>query len=151
MKKLPLSPWEIIKRTKDAPNILKWLRNKHLVVSGPEFWGVHHIFIDEELKHFIICLKSDYTTHIFSGNSINAQDWEKYDENFCVVISKKLKTPSLKWKIYHDYVLYKGTMLPPKQISEEPYFGKVIQVEEFTNQTIDNEWIVEKLKELYNK
>jgi len=30
---------------KDVPEILKWLRGKHLVVSGLEFWGIHHIYI----------------------------------------------------------------------------------------------------------
>ncbi|MCK4816868.1 hypothetical protein KA005_13950 [bacterium] len=151
MEKVPLSPWEIIKRTKDVPKILNWSRNKHLLVSGPEFWGVHHIFIDSALKHCVFVLKADLTTHIFIGNPVKAQEWKKYNENFCLALSKKLKVPSLKWKIYQDYVLYKGTMLPPKQISEEPYFGKVIQVEEFTNQTINDEWIVKKIKELYNK
>jgi len=45
-KKIPITPFEIINRMKDVPEILKWSRRKHLMISGPEFWGTHHIDIN---------------------------------------------------------------------------------------------------------
>lgn len=150
MGKVPLSSWEIIKRTKNIPKTLKWLRNKHLVVSNPEFWGTHHIFIGDDLTHYIFLLKTDRTTHLFIGNPMEAQKWRKYDGNINLVLSEELKAHSLEWKLYKDYILYKGTMLPSKDIPEEPYFGKIIQVEELPEINITDNWLIEKIKELYN-
>ena len=45
---------------------------------------------------------------------------------------------------------YKGKMLPPKEISEEPYWGRIVKVEVF-NDDINDQWMVSKIKELYNK
>ena len=41
-------------------------------------------------------------------------------------------------------------MLPPKEIPEEPYWGEIVGIEIF-NDYIDDQWIVSKTKELYNK
>ena len=145
-----LSPAEIFKRTKDVPDILKWSRNKHLLISGPNFWGIHHVFIDNSLKHCFFMLKMDSTTHVFIGDPIKAKEWRKYDENFALVLSKQLEKSTLEWKIYKDCVLYRGTMLPPKEIAGEPYWGRVTNVEEFANQIINDQWIIEKLRELHS-
>lgn len=147
---IPISPFEIMKRTKDIPKILKWSKNKHLTISGPSFWGPHHIFINDSLKHIIFCLKADFTTYVFIGNAVKAQCWRKYDRDFSLVLEKKLNNDSLEWKIYKDIVLYKGKMLPPKSNSVEPYWGKVESVEEFSDK-MNDKWIVSKIKELYDK
>ena len=44
-EKIPISPSEMIKRIKDVPKILEWSKKKHLTISGPDFWGTHHMFI----------------------------------------------------------------------------------------------------------
>lgn len=150
MESEPLSPLEMIKRMKNIPEILEWSRNKHLVVSGPNVWGTHHVFIDNDLTHCVVILKSDLKTSVFIGDPVNAQEWQEYDERLCLVSSKKMKTSWLEWKVYKDFVLYKGSLLPPKKNSVEPYSGKVMQVEELSKQYIDNLWIVKTIGELYN-
>lgn len=149
-KKIPITPFDVIKRMKDVPEILKWSRRKHLMVSGPEFWGIHHIYIDNSLRHTIFCLKADLTTHVFIGIPTGAKEWRKYDEDVNLLLSKQLNDDSLEWKIYKDLVLYKGKMLPPKEIPEEPYWGEVVGVETY-NDDVNDQWIVFKIKELYNK
>ena len=149
-KKIPITPFEIIRRMKDVPKILEWSRKKHLTVSGPDFWGIHHIYIDSSLKHVIFCLKADLTTHVFIGIPTGAKEQRKYDKYVNLLFSEQLNDDSLEWKIYKDIVLYKGKMLPPKKILEEPYWGEIVRVEAF-NDYIDDQWIVSKIKELYNK
>ena len=143
--KIPITPFEIIRRTKDMPKILEWLERKHLIVSGPEFWGIHHVYIDNSLKHVALCLKADLTTHVFIGNPTRAEEWRKYDKDVNLLLSKELGSDSLEWKMYKDIALYKGKMLPPKEISEEPYWGKVVEVEAFSD-NINDPWIVSKIK-----
>jgi len=150
MSEIPFGPFEMMKRMKDVPNILKWSRNKHFLVSGPEFWGTYHIYIDRNLNHYILLPKADLTTHVFIGNPVEAEEWRKYDEDLNLVLSKNMKAPSLEWKIYKDYVLFKGKMLPEKDIPEEPYFGKIIKVEELPEIEITDDWLIEKIKELYD-
>ena len=149
-KKIPITPFEVIKRMKDIPKILEWSKNKHLTVSGPEFWGIHHIYIDSSLKHVIFCLKPDLISDVFIGIPTGAKEWRKYDKDGNLLFSKQLNDNSLEWKIYKDIVLYKGKMLPPKEIPEEPYWGEIVGIEIF-NDYIDDQWIVSKIKELYNK
>ena len=98
----------------------------------------------------MILLKSDFTTHVFIGNPICAKEWRKYDEKQNILLSQIYPSDAFEWKIYKDIVLYKGKLLPPKDIPEEPYFGKVIKVEDF-NDDISDEWIVSQIKELYKK
>jgi hypothetical protein len=152
-KKISITPFEVIKRIKDIPKILEWSKKRYLTVSGPEFWGIHHIYIDNFLKHAIFCLKADLTTHVFISIPIGAKEWRKYDKDVNLLFSKQLNDDFLKWKIYKDIVLYKGKMSPPKEIPEEPYRGEVIGVETFNNDINDigDQWIISKIKELYNR
>lgn len=149
-KKCPISPFEVIRRIPDIPRILEWSRKKHLTVSGPEFWGIHHIYIDDDLDHAVFCLKADLTTHVFIGIPTEAKEWRKYDENVNLLFSKPLGNESLQWKIYEDVVLYRGRMLSPKSIPEEPYCGEVVRVETFIDDITD-EWIVCEIKKLYSE
>jgi hypothetical protein len=149
-KKIPITPFEVIKRIPNIPETMEWSRRKHLTVSGPEFWGTHHIYIDNSLKHIIFCLKEDLTTQVFIGIPTGAKEWRKYDKDVNLLLSKRLNDDSLEWKIYKDLVLYKGKMLPPKDISEEPYWGEIIEVEIF-NDDVNDQWVVLKIKELYSK
>ena len=148
--KIPITPWEVIKRIPDIPEIMEWSKRKCLSVFGPEFFGGHFIYIDKNLKHVVILLKSDFTTHVFIGNPTCAEEWRKYDEKQNILLSQIYPSDAFEWKIYKDIVLYKGKSLPPKDIPEEPYFGKILKVEDF-NDDINDEWIVAQIKELYNK
>ena len=148
--KIPITPFEITRRIKDIPKILEWSKKKHLIVSGPEFWGTHHIYIDDSLKHTVICLKADFTTHVFIGVPTGATEWRKYDKDVKLFDSNPLSNKSLEWKIYQDIVLYKGNMLPPQKITEEPYWGEVVKVETFSGD-IDDEWFVSQIRELYEQ
>jgi len=147
-ERCPLSSFEVIRRAKDMPAMLRWAMNKHLIVKGPEIWGIHHVFIDSLLNHVVVCLKEDKTTHVFMGIPVGANEWRKYDKGGSLELSKRLDGNVLEWKMYEDYVLYKGTMLPPKDISGEPYWGKVVNIMESFEQ-LNDEWIVSKIKELY--
>lgn len=149
-KKCPISPYEVIRRMKDIPKILEWSKKKHLTVSGTDFFGIHHIYIDNELNHTVFLPKADLTTHVFIGIPTGAKEWRKYDESVKLLFSKLLDTDSLEWKIYQDVVLYRGRLLPPKEIPEEPYCGEVVRVETFDDD-IRGEWIVSEIKRLYNK
>jgi len=148
--KIPITPWEVIKRIPDIPEIIEWSKRKCLSVFGPEFFGGHFIYIDKNLKHILILLKSDFTTHVFIGNPTYAEEWRIYDDKQTILLSEIYTSDAFEWKIYKDIVLYKGKLLPPKDIPEEPYFGKVIKVEDF-NDDINDEWIVSQIKELYKK
>ena len=148
--KFPITPFEITRRIKDIPRILEWSKKKHLMVSGPEFWGTHHIYIDDSLKHTVICLKADFTSHVFIGVPNGATEWRKYDKDVKLSDSKTLSNKSLEWKIYQDIVLYKGNMLPPQKITEEPYWGEIVKVETFSGD-IDDEWLVSQIRELYEQ
>lgn len=147
-EKCPITPFEIIKRMPSVPKILVWSKSKHIIVSSPKLWGIHHIFIDSNLKHIIFLPKKDKTTHIFIGTPTEANEWRKYDKNNNLLFSKQLDSYALEWKIYKDYVLYKGQILPPKEMEEEPYWGKVIKVTDF-DKIINEQWIVTKIEELY--
>jgi hypothetical protein len=149
-KKCPISPYEVIRRMKDVPKILEWSRKKHLTVAGPGFFGTHHIYIDNELDHAVFLLKADLTTHVFIGIPTGAGEWRKYDKSIKLLFSRPLSDESLQWKIYQDVVLYRGGMLQPGVIPEEPYCGNVMRVETF-NDNINDQWIVSEIKKLYGK
>ena len=149
-KGIPITPNELIRKMKEVPEILDWSREKHLTISGPDFWGIHHIYIDNSLKHVIFCPKTDFTTHVFMGNPVGATVWRKYDKHINQLFSKDLNDDILQWKIYKDIVLYKGKMLPPKENPEEPYCGEIVEVETF-HDDINDEWIVAKIEDLYNE
>jgi len=149
-KEMPIIPLAIIKRMKHVPKIIEWSRRKHLTISGPKFWGIYHIFINESLKHVILLPKADLTTHVLIGTPTEAREYRKYDKEGKLIFSKRVDGNAFKWKIYKDYILYRGHGLPPKEIPEEPYVGKVMKVEAF-NDDINDQWIVSKIKELYNK
>jgi hypothetical protein len=149
-EQIPITPYDVMARTKNMREILEWSRNKHLVVKGPPFYGVHHIYIDGSLKHLVILLKDDLTTHVFIGIPTHAEEWRKYDNSFNLLFKKPLSEKSFEWKVYKDLVLYKDKMLPPKTPSGEPYWGKVIAAEEW-NGSISDKWIVSKIKQLYQK
>jgi len=147
-QKIPLTPEDIIRRAPNVPEVMEWSRRKHLIISGPEFWGTHHIYITDDLKHIIFCLKADYTTHVFIGTPTQAQQWRRYHENIELHFSKSLEESVLEWKIYQDYVLYRGKMLPPKKNPEEPYWGEVIDVKTWEGKFSDD-WIEITIKYLY--
>lgn len=149
-KKIPITPDEVVRRMKDIPEILEWSKNKHLTVSGPEFWRVHHIFIDKHLKHVVICLKSDFTSHIFMGDSVHANNWRKYDKDQNIILSKSLEDKALEWKIYKDIILYRGQSLPPKEVQEEPYWGEVVAVDDFDDD-VNDIWLVSTIIKLFGK
>ncbi|NQU06433.1 MAG: hypothetical protein HQ568_10100 [Calditrichaeota bacterium] len=125
MTGIPITPHEIIRRTKNMVQILEELRGSHLIVSGPEFFGDHHVYVDSELVHVIFAPKADFTTHVFIGDAVRAKEWRKYDKDHACILTKSLKKKSFEWKMYNDIVLYKGKMLPPKPMFAEPYFGLV--------------------------
>ena len=79
-----------------------------------------------------------------------ATEWRKYDKDVKLSDSKTLSNKSLEWKIYQDIVLYKGNMLPPQKITEEPYWGEIVKVETFSGD-IDDEWLVSQIRELYEQ
>jgi hypothetical protein len=147
-KKIPITPNEMIRRAQDIPEIMTWSRKKHLIVEGPEFWGIHHIYVADNLKQVVFCLKSDLTTHVFIGIPTHAEEWRRYHENVELHFSKPLEKDALQWAIYKDYVLYRGKMLPPKDIQEEPYWGEVIDVKSWEGE-ISDEWIITTIKYLY--
>ena len=149
-EKIPITPYEVMARTKNMREILEWAMNKHLTVNGPPFYGVHHIYIDGSLKHLLILLKDDLTSHVLLGIPTHAEEWRKYDNNFNLLFRKPLSENSFEWKVYKDIVLYRGKMQPPNAQSGEPYWGKVIAVEKWQG-SFSDKWIVSKIKELYQK
>ena len=86
-KKIPIKPFEIIRRMKDVPEILKWSRKKHLMVSGPEFWGIHHIYIDTSLKYTIFCLKKDGRQRMLSELESIISKLENGDKKIDSIVS----------------------------------------------------------------
>ena len=149
-KKCPLSPFEIMWRLKDITRVLDWSKKKHLTVSGPEFFGINHIYIDNDLDYAVFLPKGDLTMHVFIGTLTKAEEWRKYDQNVKLLFSKPLSDDYLKWTIYQDVVLYRGRMLTPKPRTQKPYCGEIVRVEIF-NDDINDEWIVSEIKRLYNK
>jgi len=150
IRKLPVTPWEVVKRIPEIPKVMRWSRKKHLWVSGPEFFGLHHFYIDKDLKHAVIFLKADFTAHVFIGSAVCAEEWRKYDKEQNILFSQTSIHGGLEWKIYQDMVLYRGKALGPKDRSGEPYSGRVVKVEDF-NEDINDEWIVSKIEELYQE
>lgn len=150
IKKISITPHEVVKRIKDIPKILEWSKRKHLIVHGPEFCGLHHIYIDNNLKHVVLLLKTDLTTHVFIGTPTVAKEWRKYNKEVNMLFSRNLNPDDFEWKIYKDIILYKGKLLPPKKILAEPYFGEIVKVEDFNND-VNDKWIVSQMKELYKK
>jgi len=148
-KKIPITPAEIIRRMKDVPEIMKWSQNKHLVVEGPWFWGIHHVYVANDFKQILICLKEDLTTHVFIGIPTHAEEWRRYHKDAVLHFSKRYEDDDiLQWKIYKDYVLYRGRMLPPNEPQGEPYWGEVIKVESWDGNFSD-EWLVSTIKHHY--
>ena len=148
-EELPITPYEIIERIKDAPQLLEWSKNKHFTISGPYFWGTHHLFIDGNLKHVLILLKDDLTTHVFVGHPTGANIWEKYDKNLNILFSKTISNDSVEWKFYRDIALYKGKLLPPKENGDEPYWGWVINTERYEGHLNTNS-IKKLIRKLYS-
>lgn len=134
------------KREVTEAEILKWPKNKHLVVSGADSEDIHHIYIDDS-KYAIFCPKVDLlTTDVFIGTPTGAKEWRRYDGNGNLLFSKKLNDDFLEWEIYEDIILYQGKILSRKGI---PYLGEVVEVETF-NENIDDQWIVSKIREIYS-
>jgi hypothetical protein len=146
--KCPISPREIIRRLKDIPEILEWSKNKYLEVEELTHMGLHHIYIDEYLKHTVFLLKSDLTSHVFIGDPLNAHEWRKYDKDYNIVVQKKMNEKDLQWKVYKDYILYKGYFFDPNYSSQTPHWGRIVQVEPFKEEITD-QWIIKELKHLF--
>ena len=144
-KTVPLSTPEIIRRGLLSDKILEWARGKKLTIFNPPFWGIHHVYIDKDLCHAIICIKENRTAYVFLGNSTGASSWVSYDplqkpleENF---ISEEM----LQWNIFDDYVIYRGSLLPA---TRDPYhWGKVIECQVF-KENITSDWIADQIREL---
>lgn len=145
--KCPISPREIVRRLKDVPEILEWSKNKHLEIHEYTSMGIHHLYIDSKLQHVLILLKSDLTAHVFIGDPMRAHEWRKYDDNYNSVIQKKTEENDLQWKVYKDYIIYRGVFFDPKFPPRDPHWGKVTKVESF-NEEITDVWLRNKLKDL---
>jgi hypothetical protein len=96
----------------------------------------------------MFCLKSDRTTHVYIGIPVAANEWRKYDAKNQLLFTKKLEEGLLEWKIYQDYILYRGKMLPPKKVPEEPYWGEVIYVKNWDGK-FSEDWIKTTIRYLY--
>nr|HPI99035.1 hypothetical protein [Synergistales bacterium] len=109
------------------------------------FWGIHDIFIDEDNNVTIFCLKADRSSFVFSGEYEGARSWKRYGENLKVLEEDALEPGALSWVIYDDYVLYRGSLLPP---TAEPYYwGKIIEALPFRASFTDP-WVEETLVSL---
>lgn len=146
----PITPFDVLTRTKEMPRILEWSRKKQLTVAGPTFWGVHHIYIDREWKHAVVCRKADRTTHVFIGTPIGCEEWRKYDAEFKLVFVRPWGEETLGWKLYEDVVLYRGSALPPRLPAGVPYWGSVVGAQMFDGSVTD-EWLPGEIKRLYDE
>ena len=147
-KKRPISATEIIKRGPRSSEYIEWSRNKRIRVFNPPFWGIHDIFVDADLPHAVFRLKEDNSSFVFIGNSNCALNFTHFDPFQNKVETRILEEGQLLWQIYNDFVIYRGDLLPP---TTEPYYwGKVIGTSPF-NETINEKWILQNLKELLAK
>ncbi|MCF7935757.1 MAG: hypothetical protein K9L28_05425 [Synergistales bacterium] len=141
---------DIIKRAPYSQKTLEWSRNKRIVVYNPPFWGLHDIFVDSGLVHAVVCIKEDHTAFVFYGNSTGASEIAKYNENQELLSSEELKPGHVEWTVYADYVLYRGSALPP---TRAPYhWGNVIRTYPF-EERIDSAWapgVIRSLIEWHN-
>ncbi len=144
-KKVPLSTSEIIRRGLHSHEILEWAREKRLTIFNPPFWGIHHVYIDEQLCHAVICIKENRTAYVFLGNSTGASSWVSYDPLQKPVEENFISEEKLQWSIFDDYVIYRGSLLPA---TRDPYhWGKVIECQSF-KEKITPVWIADQIREL---
>ena len=131
MKKrsIPLSAAEIIRRGVHSEENLKLLMGRRLTIFNPPFWGIHHVFIDAGLTHTVVCLKSDGSTYVLTGNSERPLKLSCYGSKGEIIEETPLAEGKMQWNFYRDYAIYRGPFLPP---TNEPYhWGKVIEIKEF--------------------
>ncbi|HPI97246.1 MAG TPA: hypothetical protein PLV56_00770 [Synergistales bacterium] len=134
----PITATEIVKRGMKMDFYREWSRAKQLRVFNPPFWGIHDIFIHQDNSVRIICLKADKSSFVFYGEFEGAHSWKRYDHGLKVIEEDFLEPGNLSWVIYDDYVLYRGSLLPP---TEEPYYwGKIIEILPF-NSSFDDTWV----------
>ncbi len=122
---------------------VKWSRAKKVEVIGPSFFGQYYIYIDPNFKVAIFLPKSDKTLHVFIGNIVEAQIWQKYSSNGIKVYESNPAKGGFEWKINPNNVLFKGTGFPPGKLF---YEGKVVSFEDFTEE-INDQWANDKKEE----
>lgn len=144
-KRVPLSTAEIIRRGMRSEEIIQWSGKKSFTIFNPPFWGIHQAFIDKDLAHAVICLKEDRSAYVFLGNTAGALRWASYDPQQRITEENALQEGELSWNFYEDYVIYRGSLLPPT--SDPYYWGKVIGQNPF-EETITPSWIIEQIRKI---
>lgn len=136
----------MIRWMKNIRDNVKWSRAKGLVVYGPDMFGHHFVYVDNNFKVAIFLPKSDRTLHILIGDPVQANWWMKYDPSGNEEFNKNLSGKEFEWKIDRDRIRYRGTALKSPAYGQS---GKVINSYEFTD-LIDQDWILNKKQKMYN-
>lgn len=124
-------------------NSIKWSQSKVIIVSGPNIFGQHSIFVDPKFNVAIFLPKDDKTLHIFVGDIFNAKRWIKCDSKGNKIKDENPPKEAFQWKIKPKKICYRGTGFPS---NKKVYFGKVISSKNFS-QVIDEKWLDIKIKE----
>ena len=118
-------------------NLVLVLEDKSGGKSGPEVYGDHNIFVDNEFNVAVFLPKADKTLHVLLGDVLRAKRWIKFDSNGEKILDRNLSVNAHEWKINPKKIYYRGEML---SIDNQVLSGKVVKAKDF-NEKIDDSWI----------
>lgn len=123
---------------------VEWSKAKKIEAVEPYMYGQHFIYVDSDFNVAIFMPKADKTIHVFCGDIFRADRWLKFNSDGSKEIDKTLDKKSHEWKINPKNIYYRGRMLPPDQ----PVYKGIVQKYDSFNETINDDWIVNKKDDL---
>jgi hypothetical protein len=146
-KKPPLSLDEISRRAPRLDEYFRWAQGKRLLVFDPPFWGFHDLFVDNNGKVMLVCLKAEGESFVFLGDERGAARMQKYGAGPRLNAEEDLDPGIMEWIIYDDFIVYRGPFFP---ISRHPfYLGRVAATFPFDGD-IDRESLAGQISYLFD-
>jgi hypothetical protein len=114
---------------------VNWSYGKKIVVTGPEFFGTYHIYVDVIGNTAVFIPLPDGTLQIFSGDIADARRSIKFNKKRKKVSSDALPDRHFIWVIHPKEFEFKCKDFGPRH-----FCGKVISSEIFL-EAITDDWI----------
>ena len=126
---------------------VEWSQSKELVVDGPDFFGLHYVYIDSEFQVVHFLPKLELNLYILQGDPVKGIHEYHIGTDGNLVKERILPKGDTEWKINPDIVYYR---LKDGNRKLNIYEGKVSFAFPF-NGTINREWIMKRASEIHEK
>ena len=124
---------------------VKWSRGKKLEVSGPEAFGVYHIYVDRDFRVAVFLPKADGHLTILVGDIVKGRRFLVYGPDGAKKGEAEIPKGEFEWKINPDRFLFKTAGVPRDQLTMTLAFGRVcagdVTWNHAFNGEINEEWL----------